>query len=175
MFQFSWFPSLPYLFRQEYFNITWNRFTDSGISGSKPVSGSPKLFAACHALFRLPAPRHPPYALCCLTNWKFFLISVQLFFPNLYLIFQRTKSADADKKFNRFKSYCLFQILKWRWTGSNRWPPACKAGALPAELHPLNNIVGRSGFEPLTSRLSGVRSNQLSYRPITNFKQAARA
>ena len=24
----------------------------------------------------------------------------------------------------------------WRWTGSNRWPPACKAGALPAELHP---------------------------------------
>ena len=24
----------------------------------------------------------------------------------------------------------------WRWTGSNRWPPACKAGALPAELYP---------------------------------------
>ena len=24
----------------------------------------------------------------------------------------------------------------WRWAGSNRWPPACKAGALPAELHP---------------------------------------
>ena len=25
----------------------------------------------------------------------------------------------------------------WRWTGSNRWPLACKASALPAELHPL--------------------------------------
>ena len=25
----------------------------------------------------------------------------------------------------------------WRWTGSNRRPPACKAGALPTELHPL--------------------------------------
>ena len=24
----------------------------------------------------------------------------------------------------------------WRWRGSNPWPPACRAGALPAELHP---------------------------------------
>ena len=28
--------------------------------------------------------------------------------------------------------------LEWRWTGLNRRPPACKAGALPAELHPHN-------------------------------------
>ena len=27
-------------------------------------------------------------------------------------------------------------------------------------------MVGLSGFEPLTSRLSGVRSDQLSYRPL---------
>ena len=26
--------------------------------------------------------------------------------------------------------------LWWRWGGSNSWHPACKAGALPAELHP---------------------------------------
>ena len=25
----------------------------------------------------------------------------------------------------------------WRWRESNPWPPACRAGALPAELHPL--------------------------------------
>ena len=24
----------------------------------------------------------------------------------------------------------------WRWRDSNSWPPACRAGALPAELHP---------------------------------------
>ena len=28
------------------------------------------------------------------------------------------------------------------------------------------NVVGLSGVEPLTSPLSGVRSNQLSYRPF---------
>ena len=38
----------------------------SEISGSKPVSGSPKLFAAVHVLHRLSLPRHSPYALCSL-------------------------------------------------------------------------------------------------------------
>ena len=35
---------------------------------------------------------------------------------------------------------CHFHISWWRVPGSNRWPPACKAGALPAELTP--HIVG---------------------------------
>ena len=30
-------------------------------------------------------------------------------------------------------------------------------------------MVGLNGLEPSTSRLSGVRSNQLSYRPLLNF------
>ena len=29
-------------------------------------------------------------------------------------------------------------------------------------------MVGLGGFEPPTSRLSGVRSNQLSYKPLSN-------
>ena len=34
------------------------------------------------------------------------------------------------------------------------------------ECDPLLNPMGLSGLEPPTSRLSGVRSNQLSYKPI---------
>lgn len=90
----------------------------------------------------------------------------------------------------------LNQIEKW-WslTGSNRRHPACKAGALPAELRPHSwgsrakgpptggkclqgsspvrvqenltepVVVGPGRLELPTSRLSGVRSNQLSYGP----------
>ena len=67
----------------------------------------------------------------------------------------------------------------WRWWDSNPWPPACRAGALPAELHPqiIGNLlllrtsirklmVGPSGLEPPTSCLSGTRSNLLSYDPM---------
>ena len=59
----------------------------------------------------------------------------------------------------------------WSQSGSNRRPPACKAGALPAELWPrfagrIPIVVGLGGLEPPASPLSGVRSNHLSYRPI---------
>ena len=42
--------------------------------------------------------------------------------------------------------------------------PICQfeLAALPSVL------VGRGGLEPPTSRLSGVRSNHLSYRPVTH-------
>jgi hypothetical protein len=67
-------------------------------------------------------------------------------------------------------------------TGSNRRPPACKAGALPAELippviqrsqesqptsSPDMTVVGLDGFEPSTPALSRRCSNRLSYRPLS--------
>src|SRR5215203_2901962 len=42
-------------------------FPHSDISGSMSARDSPELFAACHVLHRLLAPRHPPRALCSLT------------------------------------------------------------------------------------------------------------
>ena len=51
----------------------------------------------------------------------------------------------------------------WRMTGSNRRPPACKAGALPAELIPRYPVVGQVGIEPTTPALSRRCSNRLSY------------
>ena len=35
-----------------------------------------------------------------------------------------------------FPSTDSVNLSWWRLAGSNRWPPACKAGALPAELNP---------------------------------------
>ena len=60
----------------------------------------------------------------------------------------------------------------WSQTGSNRRPPACKAGALPTELWPRLRrlrfeMVGLGRLELPTSRLSSARSNQLSYKPKT--------
>ena len=78
----------------------------------------------------------------------------------------------------------------WSQTGSNRRPHACKARALPTELWPLKSlarwepsstclsaqgvthcpvmgsVVGPGRLELPTSRLSGVCSNHLSYRPL---------
>ena len=59
-------------------------------------------------------------------------------------------------------SHHTISVTWWRWWDSNPWPPACRAGALPAELHPhigfccfsifLQTVkvclVGPSGLEP---------------------------
>ena len=96
------------------------------------------------------------------------------------------------------KNFFFQKIFWWRWQESNLRPPECKSGALPTELHPHKIgcggriwtcdlwvmsptsylaapprdklIVGLGRFELPTSRLSGVRSNQLSYRPRTNYQ-----
>ena len=59
MVHFPGFASPPYGFRRRFPMFASGGFPHSDISGSQPVSGSPKLFAAGHVLLRLFAPRHP--------------------------------------------------------------------------------------------------------------------
>ena len=66
-----WFTSLSslpktYGFSSRILHFQRSGFPHSEISGSTPVCGFPKLFAAYHVLHRLPSPRHPPYALSSL-------------------------------------------------------------------------------------------------------------
>ena len=66
-----WFTSLSllpkaYVFSNRILHFQRSGLPHSDISGSTPVCGSPKLFAAYHVLHRLPSPRHPPYALSSL-------------------------------------------------------------------------------------------------------------
>ena len=89
--------------------------------------------------------------------------------PNLYNVKYPPVGAAA------LKTKLFLTAFWWSWTGSNRRPEACKATALPTELQPLENacrrlltskaMVGLGRLELPTLRLSGVRSNHLSYRP----------
>ena len=40
-----------------------------------------------------------------------------------------------------------------------------------SNTHVVQKVVGLTGLEPVTSRLSGVRSNQLSYRPVVHIRR----
>ena len=64
-------PGVPSLKLWIYFNVTRVRlagFPHSEIVGSKDICSSPALIAAYHVFHRLSVPRHPPYALSCLTG-----------------------------------------------------------------------------------------------------------
>ena len=67
MVHFPGLSSSTYGFSWRYSGMSLSGLPHSDILGSKPVCGSPKLFAAYHVLHRLLAPRHSPYALSSLT------------------------------------------------------------------------------------------------------------
>ena len=157
------------------------------------ICSSPQLIAAYHVFLRLLVPRHPPCALFSLTilygRLQLSLVfrplpSVAAFglFYSLFLDVWLITSINNTFYYLTSVIFIIYSIYsfqcsvgvstEWRWWDSNSWPPACKAGALPTELHPQMVcgfyfiLMGLNGLEPSTSRLSGVRSNQLSYKPI---------
>ena len=142
-------------------------FPHSDICGSSDICSSPQLFAAYHVFHRLLVPRHPPCALSCLTSISScialhhdmpanFLLQIppqkrklaffHCFFFFRYAYLHKHNASDVSSFFFKILSIFGFQ-------------------GTTCGLLILNNPVGLSGLEPPTSRLSGVRSNRLSYKP----------
>ena len=67
MVHFPGFASIPYVFRYGYPSFTGVGFPIRKSPDQSLFSDSTELIAASHVLHRLPAPRHPPYALSSLT------------------------------------------------------------------------------------------------------------
>ena len=74
-------------------------------------------------------------------------------------------------KSEKWISEIPFGNFWWRWWDSNPWPPACRAGALPTELHPriLLRLLSLAGCWPLPIfparlRASIVGTTQLNFR-----------
>ena len=105
----------------------------------------PQRFAVRRVLLRLLVPRHP---LCALFSLTFFSTSFFHFITLFYLLFKDLFSFGGAKR-DRTADLLL-----------------AKQALSQLSYSPLSPLVGLNGLEPSTSRLSGVRSNQLSYRPI---------
>ena len=175
-------------------------FPHSDIPGSKLVCGSPRLIAAYHVLHRLLVPRHPPCALSSLTGISSKVLHT-VFTQRLVFGCQRSiRGARAPRAPARTHRRARVKIYIDAAGGAP--DPLSSSGgdsgartrslrlAKPAlsqlsyipdsrTLHELvpraQEMVGLSGLEPPTSRLSGVRSNQLSYRPTTQRRGGVRA
>ena len=157
MFQFRRFPSYTYLFSIWCYDVTHSGLLHSDICGSTLACNSPQLFAAYRVLRRLPMPRHPPCALISLTS----LQPISQLFPLVWIML-----------LFRLK---FFEIVVSLLTLKSIWKLKFFLIAFTLLLYSIFKIqtsqafllvVGTNGLEPSTSRLSGVRSNHLSYAPI---------
>ena len=101
----------------------------SEISGSKVICTYPELIAAYHVLHRLREPRHPPCALTYFLSYRSRMVDI--YFQLLTLLFFWSHHVK-ERCFN----YKTIIKTEWRITDSNRWPPACKAGALASWANP---------------------------------------
>ena len=76
----------------------------------------------------------PVYSTSCSEKWK-------VKSEELWLKFECLQISSLLLIF-----YLLLEPRWWRWWDSNPWPPACRAGALPAELHPHIFFMGLCFF-----------------------------
>ena len=156
------------------------------------ICSSPQLIAACHVLLRLLMPRHSPYALFCL-NFLFGSHILELLeFQNMGFIFSHLKGFPFSALFcvPPYGETVVFVTLNFR-KDLDLFDFAIVVTFANLEIfvffpyylfvsilflysvfkeQVFNTIfivlVGLGGLEPPTSRLSGARSNHLSYRPL---------
>ena len=162
MFQFRRFPSYTYLIQYTMTEVCSVGLLHSEIHGSKRTYRSPWLIAVNHVLLRLPMPRHSPCALCCFTICFMFMSSLELliqilvvFYPIIFILsFLLVVSSFALLLLYSVFKFLLFLFLRTDFSSKF----LCCSN--------LSLVVGTNGLEPSTSRLSGVRSNHLSYAPF---------
>ena len=122
--------------------MTTAGFPHSEICGSMAICAYPQLIAACHVLHRLLMPRHSPCALVRLTFFG------SPFSGKLYESFFRYLFTLYYGKTQYFFSLRVIWFSRYN-------------------LEKFPSLVGLGGLEPPTSRLSGVRSSLLSYKPLS--------
>ena len=160
-------------------------FPHSEIRGSKAICALPRLIAACHVLLRLPVPRHPPCALSCLTfvihslcnlvlSCSLCVLNLSLhefckttFVPTYIFTRQNCFCNNLFSNLNSFPYCCLlnsFLLFSSQGTFLFYEP---RRFSTKLSTKPFGFAMGSSGLEPPTSRLSGARSNRLSYEPLS--------
>ena len=167
MFQFPRFASVTYGFSGGRLGITPAGFPHSGILGSKPACGSPRLIAASHALHRFLAPRHPPFALSSLTTNFYRLLA-----ENIAWLHSRINVFGCQRAVRPEPRHSDLWLYRFSPGGDDRSrtgdPLLAKQVLSQLSYIPLSCIskaailVGLPGVEPGTSRLSSARSSQLS-------------
>ena len=162
MFQFRRFPSYTYVFSVWCMGLTPYGLLHSDICGSFRACQSPQLFAAYRVLLRLLMPRHPPCALISLTFSTALAVTQNYVW---FILFSRTEPTEELKLYhpNKF-GYLLIKIVFLFVVSLFNFQ---RTSSLIQHLKPPEHLlVGTNGLEPSTSRLSGVRSNHLSYAPF---------
>ena len=170
-------------------------FLHSEICGSKFAYNSPQLIAVNHVLHRLPMPRHSPCAHirftfrfsidCSIADSHSAIImqnvfsgSLQMatcsFYPtsiSVYVLqftnFDVVVSIDFSiehvvSSFLHYTCYSVFKIPRFLFLSEQ----ISEERGFYLSPQICFEMVGPSGLEPPTSRLSGVRSNRLSYGPF---------
>ena len=99
-------------------------------------------------------------------TFSFKLISISIVFA----LFSFQGTHNVSLSLDLTERFLLPRFVR-HFASQNRETLAPASPFAVLRLSKINLMVGLSGLEPPTSRLSGVRSNRLSYKPISWFER----